>query len=386
MKLLVKKGTTSKRIFIFVLDSSKTDGSGLAGLTNASSGLKWYYAREDDGNAGGTSVTPASATLGTFTSSGFKEKDATNMPGVYELGIPNAALATGSDTVVMILRGVTNMAPVLVEIQLVNFDPADGAGLGLSRIDAAVSAVVALLPTALVGGKMDSHVNDIAASAITATAIASNALTAAKIATDAIGAAQLAADAVTEIQSGLATSSGQSTIISAVAAVQADTDDIQTRIPAALDGGFMKAQVKGMDAGTVTAAVIATDAIDADSLKADAATEIAAAVAAPSAATVASAVRTELAVELAHLDADVSSVGGGTPPTAIENADAYLDRAGAIDGKTPREAMRYIAASTCGKSSGDPGSPTFKGLDGLTDRLSAIVDGDGNRVDVELDP
>ena len=38
----------------------------------------------------------------------------------------------------------------------------------------------------------------------------------------------------------------------AIAAVQADTDDIQARIPATLDGGNMRAQVKGVDAGVVT--------------------------------------------------------------------------------------------------------------------------------------
>jgi hypothetical protein len=47
-----------------------------------------------------------------------------------------------------------------------------------------------------------------------------------------------------------------------VATVQADTDDIQTRLPAALVGGRMDSDVGAMQAGTVTAAVIATDAVD----------------------------------------------------------------------------------------------------------------------------
>lgn len=50
--------------------------------------------------------------------------------------------------------------------------------------------------------------------------------------TDAVDAAAVAASAVAEIQSGLATAA-------AVAAVQADTDDLQTRVPAALVGGRM---------------------------------------------------------------------------------------------------------------------------------------------------
>lgn len=79
-------------------------------------------------------------------------------------------------------------------------------GLASANLDTQLAAIQSdtddmqtRLPAALVGGKMDSHVNDIAAGAITATSIAANAITAAKIATDAIGAAQLAADAVAEI-------------------------------------------------------------------------------------------------------------------------------------------------------------------------------------------
>jgi hypothetical protein len=44
--------------------------------------------------------------------------DATDLPGWYELGIPNAALATGADSVIVNLKGATNMAPVVLEIQL----------------------------------------------------------------------------------------------------------------------------------------------------------------------------------------------------------------------------------------------------------------------------
>ena len=40
------------------------------------------------------------------------------MPGWYELGIPDAALATGADFVGVQLKGATNMAPLNLEIQL----------------------------------------------------------------------------------------------------------------------------------------------------------------------------------------------------------------------------------------------------------------------------
>lgn len=84
----------------------------------------------------------------------------------------------------------------------------------------------------------------IAPGAIDAATFAAGAITAAAIATNAIDADALATDAVTEIQAGLATSG-------AVAAVQADTDNIQSRLPAALVGGKMDST------GTIVAADIA---------------------------------------------------------------------------------------------------------------------------------
>lgn len=64
-------------------------------------------------------------------------------------------------------------------------------------------------------------------------------------------------------------------VVNDVAGVQSDTDDIQTRLPAALVGGAMDSDVSAMQSGTITATVIATDAIDADALATDAVNEIA---------------------------------------------------------------------------------------------------------------
>ncbi len=65
-----------------------------------------------------------------------------------------------------------------------------------------------------------------------------------------------------------------------IAAVQADTDNIQTRIPAALVSGRIDASVEAMAANTLTASALATDAV----------TEIAAGISVPSASTVAETV------------------------------------------------------------------------------------------------
>lgn len=147
-----KIDTTSKRIAVFIQDSSKADGSGLAGLVFNSSGLSCYYWRENEGNAAATAVTLATATRGTWTSSGFIEKDATNMPGWYEFGVPNAAVATGAKWVEIAFRGAANMALTPVRIHLVNYDPFDTVRLGLTALPNAAADGAGGLPISDAGG------------------------------------------------------------------------------------------------------------------------------------------------------------------------------------------------------------------------------------------
>ncbi len=109
---------------------------------------------------------------------------------------------------------------------------------------------------------MDSHVNDIANSAITsssftggaitAATLASGTITAAKFATDAIASNALAASAISEITSGLALTSD----------VTSSTSTITSKLPAALDGsGFIKAQIKGMDTDSLSSAATSAAAV-----------------------------------------------------------------------------------------------------------------------------
>lgn len=144
-KISILAGTTSKLIDVFIQDNSVTTGAGLTGLTNGSSGLTWYYYRE--GAAASVQVTSiASMTLGTWTSKGFIVIDGTNMPGCYQLGVPDAALAGGAKSVLMVLQGATNMAELVLEIELTAVDNQDSVRGGMTALPNAAAGATNGLP------------------------------------------------------------------------------------------------------------------------------------------------------------------------------------------------------------------------------------------------
>ncbi len=141
-KLSILAGSTGKLMDVFIQDSSSTTGAGLTGLTNASGSLTWYYYREGAGAS--VQVTSiATMTLGTWATKGFIVIDGTNMPGCYQLGVPDAALAAGAKSVIMMLKGAANMVPLLIEIELTAVDNQNATSFGLSDLDATVSSRMA---------------------------------------------------------------------------------------------------------------------------------------------------------------------------------------------------------------------------------------------------
>ena len=115
-------GSTSQLIDFPVFDSSSTVGALLAGLVYNTSGLVAFYSR---GGVTGSAValTLVTMTKGTWTSAdsshgGFVAVDNTNIPGVCQLSIPDAALAAGAPYVTIVLKGAANMVPVVLVIEL----------------------------------------------------------------------------------------------------------------------------------------------------------------------------------------------------------------------------------------------------------------------------
>jgi len=141
MKLALVKGATSQTVLIFIQDSTSTTGAGKTGLVFNTASLVAYYARP---RAAAVAITLATQTVtGAFSSGGFVEVDATNMPGVYRLDPPDAALATGVDSVVIMLKGATGMAPLPLEVQLTSMDLNNATTGGLANLDAAITTRLA---------------------------------------------------------------------------------------------------------------------------------------------------------------------------------------------------------------------------------------------------
>lgn len=130
MKLIIAKDATSVSVDVFIRDNSVTTGAGLTGLVFNTASLTAYYSRQ---NAAATAITLATQTAtGAFSSGGFVAVDGTNMPGLYRLDIPDAALATGVNTVYIMLKGATNMEPCVLEIELSSVNLQDAVRGGMT--------------------------------------------------------------------------------------------------------------------------------------------------------------------------------------------------------------------------------------------------------------
>lgn len=176
-KLSILAGATGQSVNVFIQDTSKTNGSGLTGLVFNSSGLIGYY------TFAGTNTTATSITLATlaavnssYSSGGFKEIDATHMPGVYRFDIPNATLAAASGrSVLIMLSGSANMAPVLVEIELTAVDnQSTSYGLTLTSSSFAGGAITT---TTFAAGAITAAVTDSTFDNAIATSVFTNNLT-----------------------------------------------------------------------------------------------------------------------------------------------------------------------------------------------------------------
>jgi hypothetical protein len=219
-KLSKVVGSTSEIWELFIQDSASTVGAGKTGLAYNTASLTCYYKRNTA--TGTTSVSLADiVALGTYVSGGFKEVDPSNMPGVYEFHPPNAALASGAQSVTFFFKGASGMVVLPLEVELTLTNNQDATRGGMSALPNANAAASGGLPTVdsnnavkvqsgtganqlslssgtvTVGTNNDKTGYGLADGAITAAKFGAGAIDAAAIADNAIDAGAIASNAIT---------------------------------------------------------------------------------------------------------------------------------------------------------------------------------------------
>jgi hypothetical protein len=391
MKLSIQVGATSQTVNLFIQDSSSTTGAGLAGLAFGSAGLTAYYALP---RAAAVSITLATlaAVTSAYSSGGFKEIDATNMPGWYRFDIPDAALASGR-FVDIHLKGATNMAPLPLEIELTAWNNQDAVRGGMTALPNAAAEAAGGLYTRGTGagqiaqqanGQADVNLSTIKTQAVTC---AAGVTVLASVGTAATSTAQTG-DAYARLgaPAGASVSADVAAVKVDTAAVKIQTDKLTFTVANQIDANVL--DWKGATAPAMTGDAFARLGVPAGaSVSADL-------------AVVAGYIDTEVAAILAAVDTEVAAIKAKTDslpaapsavadiPTAAQNAAALLDlSAGVETGLTPRQALRLMVAALAGKLSGAATTTVVirNAVADSKDRITATVDADGNRSAVTLD-
>jgi hypothetical protein len=130
MCYVLKKGTTSRTILIEARDGTRSRTS-VTGLSHDTSGASAAFIREGESDVQRISIVPG--ILGEYEPGGFVEVDPVLMPGIYQLGVPDAAFAPGADSVLLVVSFPgARIDPI--EISLVAYDPQDEQRLGMSAL------------------------------------------------------------------------------------------------------------------------------------------------------------------------------------------------------------------------------------------------------------
>lgn len=268
-KLNYRSNTLSIILRMKILDTASTTGAGKTGLAYNTAGL--IVATIADNEATTTRYRASSSeieditTLGTFAAPTagkcrFKEVDATNHPGLYEIQLEDARWSIlNARSLIITVSGASGAAQVDAEVQFegvpANVTQWSGNDVALTSTNGVPKVDVSLwrgsAPSNLTSGLVRAQADAIAIDAVDAAAIADGAITAAKIATDAIDADALKADAVTEIQSGLATAADLTT-------VKLDTDGLDAIL---IESGIIAGADLTNDSGTQLTSINARQAL-----------------------------------------------------------------------------------------------------------------------------
>ena len=144
MKHLRKNSTTSEVILVKLVDTTSATGAGKTGLTSASAGLR-IASKADVESAPvactGSNIEAPTTSIGTYqaptagTKCRFREIDATNHPGIYEIFLPDARFAVSGARALLVSVSATGTTQADLEYQLtLGLDPNDSAHGGLTTL------------------------------------------------------------------------------------------------------------------------------------------------------------------------------------------------------------------------------------------------------------
>lgn len=371
-----KRGQGSIVLRIKILDSSVSTGAGKTGLTHASSGLKVSTIADNEATA--TAYTVAASNLETITTLGtyaaptsgkarFKEVDATNHPGVYEIHIADARFAvTNAKSVLVSVSGATNAAETDALVPLRDVNPYDAVRMGMTALPNAAAEASGGLPTlsaaqasngtinanvhrwltgtpnALQSGRVDSYLGAVASAVIAAGSFAANALdavwsTATRVLTAGTNIALAKGTGVTGF-TDLSAADVRTAVGLASANLDTQLGSLATGSNLAVVAGYLDTEIAAIKAKTdnLPASPAATSDI-------------------PSAATIADAVWDE--ATSGHQTAGTTGKAltdagaAGTPPTVGQIADAVWDEA--QSGHTTAGTFgKFLDAAVSGVSTG----------------------------------
>ena len=153
--MIITGGATNKSIYVYFVDddSGTAPGEPTTGLlfSDIETGGSASYCRQGAARVDFTLVTLANAAAA-HSDGGFILVDNTNMPGVYRLDIPDLAIATGVDLVIVQLVAAsgknTVMRPVWIDLTV---DLRDTVRLGLTALPGAAADAAGGLPISIAG-------------------------------------------------------------------------------------------------------------------------------------------------------------------------------------------------------------------------------------------
>lgn len=221
-------------------------------------------------------ITEATMTMGTHTDGGWIQVDATNSPGLYQFAMPDAAIATGAQSVIFSFKATDTFQRV-VQCSIINVDLRGSSYVPANVIQIegsdATNQINAEADTALADYDAPTNAEMVARTVTSATYATATALSTAQSDITSILADTAAMDTSAELQTLLFGGSTAGTTVSTnVAAIIIDTAAMDTS--GELQTLIFGSATPGATAASLTTAQSDITAILADTSAADTASEL----------------------------------------------------------------------------------------------------------------